>query len=281
MSSRGLPPLERAQFIALDTETTGLHPAAGRLVEVAALRFDRTGRILAEFAELVNPGQPIPPEATVIHGITDEMVAEADGPDRVLPRLIAFIDIPDAVLVAHNAPFDLAFIAIAMARLGLSPPNVPVLDTRLLARHLLPHASGYALEQVAAYFGISIPDHHRALPDARAVRLVLLELLDYITPDQFPRLGDTLPVLSFADADIAPVEPPPGFEELAKALEEGMDLVIVYSGGSRRDSPRRVTPLALYRHGSRVYLAAVCHVDNVEKSFRLDRIRDIRLAGGD
>lgn len=274
-----LPKLIEAVFVALDTETTGLNPATGKLVEIGAVRFDWTGAVEAEFNELVNPGEPMPPEAKRIHGITDEMVALAPQPEAVLPRLLKFMEGPRVVLVAHNAPFDLAFISMALSRMGQRPPALPVLDTRLMARDLFPALSGYSLEQVAAHFDLKLPNHHRALPDADAVRVVFCHMLDYLEEEEFAQLPSRIRVLTFEDVAMAPAQAPPGFEELARALEEGLDLVIRYEGGTKGTGERSITPLALYRQDEYIYLSALCHEDRKEKSFRLDRVVSLRVAG--
>ncbi len=272
-----LPSLTETVFVALDTETTGLNPATGKLVEVGAVRFDWTATAAGTLSELINPGEPMPPEALQVHGISDAMVAAAPGPEEVLPRLLQFVDGPNVVLVAHNAPFDLAFLSMALARLRLRPPDLPVLDTRLLARRVLPRMPSYALESLAAHYDLALPDHHRALPDADAVRILFCHMLDDLEEEEFVGLAKRMRVLTFDDAAMAPASAPSGFEPLARALEEGRDLVIRYTGGSRGDRERRVTPLALYRQRGGIYLAAVCHLDGAEKTFRLDRIAALRI----
>ncbi len=278
MWTKELPRPEDCIFVAFDTETTSLQPAAGRLVEVAAVRFTAAGEILSEFSSLVNPGEPIPASARLVHGITDEMVADAPAPEAAVLRLLEEFRGEQVVGVAHNAPFDMAFLMMALARSGQRPPEFPVIDTRLMAREMVPGMTSYALEQLAHYFRIAAPQHHRALPDARTAMAVFLELLDYLTADQFQQLPRRMEVFTFADADIAPAEAPEGFEELAVALEQGRDVLVRYGGGSKGPGERRLTPLALYRQGRRIYLAAFCHRDRKEKNFRLDRIISLRLA---
>ena len=278
MWTKHLPRPDQCVFVAFDTETTSLQPAAGRLVEVAAVRFTHTGAVMHEFVTLVDPGEPIPVDARLIHGITDEMVAGAPSPAEAVARLLAEFEGENVIGVAHNAPFDMAFLMMALARSGGRPPEVPVIDTRLLARQVIPGMTSYALDQLASYFRIPNPEHHRALPDARTAMAVFLQLLDYITAEQFQELPRQMDIFTFADADIAPAQAPEGFEELAVALEEGRDVLIRYAGGTKGVGERRLTPLALYRQGSRIYLAAFCHRDRKEKNFRLDRIISLRLA---
>ena len=155
--------------LALDTETTGMSPASGAtLVEVAWVRIEN-GEPVAEsapgarWASLVNPGQPIPPDATRVHRITDEMVAGAPGPCAVAPVLrTACADLP---LVMHNAPFDLPFLQDLMRRTGQKPLDNVVVDTLGLARGLF-EGGGNSLGALAARFALRLETAHRALGDA-------------------------------------------------------------------------------------------------------------------
>ena len=95
---------EQNIFVAFDTETTGLSAADGRIVEIAALKFDLSGNILGEFCELVNPGTKIPPRAMAVHHITDEMVDQCPLIDLVLPRFIEFFLIfPRSIILVKDA----------------------------------------------------------------------------------------------------------------------------------------------------------------------------------
>src|SRR5262245_61987692 len=126
-----LPPRLPDLFVALDTETTGLSPVGDRVLEIAAAAFRADGYVGGEFGCLVDPGIPIPPELTRIHGITDEMVAGRPSVEEVLPEFLRFV--ADSVLVAHNAPYDVAMLMLPLIRMrGRSahrPPNNLVLDT--------------------------------------------------------------------------------------------------------------------------------------------------------
>lgn len=272
-----LPALEAAEFVAIDTETTSLLPAAGRLVEVAAVRFVADGRVLDEFVSLIDPGEPIPASARRIHGITDAMVRGAPKEAHVLRELVRRLDGPNTVAIAHNASFDLSFLTLGFARAGLAPPRLPVVDTCLMARDLVPHAGTYSLQHLSEFFGLAQRGHHRALPDAHTTREVFLRLLEYLPTGAFQGLPGRGHVLAFNEGDVVLAEPPAGFEDLAVAMENQLDVEMCYSGGSKGLAPRRITPLALFRQGPYVYLAAFCHSDQVEKTFRLDKILSFRL----
>jgi DNA polymerase III epsilon subunit family exonuclease len=116
------PRLTDLTFLALDTETTGLFPIMHRLVEIGAVRFRLDGRDLASFQSLINPQTPITQNVQQVHGITDAMVRGKPTFEHVLPRFIEFLGESDTILLAHNALFDLGFLAMALTRLGIACP---------------------------------------------------------------------------------------------------------------------------------------------------------------
>lgn len=160
--------IEEAVFTFIDVETTGLSPRTARVCEVAALSFcgaDRVGGL----AELVNPGGPIPPEVSRIHGITDAMVKDSPAFGGVAPRLLALLE--NSVVVAHNAEFDLAFLSMEFERVGLKFPRLPVVDTLILARKHWKFKSN-RLGNIAAELNISCEGWHRALSDVQMTRKI-------------------------------------------------------------------------------------------------------------
>ncbi len=163
----------RSVFTVLDFETTGLDPREDRICEIGAVRLTPTGAESASLDLLVNPGRPIHPEASRVSGITDEMVRDAPAVESALPDLLAFLG--DSVIVAHNASFDLGFLAAAARRAGLVAPANPVADTRDLAREAFPGLPSYALQRLAGSFGLAPGNAHRACDDARTcARLLVL-----------------------------------------------------------------------------------------------------------
>jgi DNA polymerase III epsilon subunit family exonuclease len=122
------PCLTDITFVALDTETTGLQPIVHRLVDIGAVRFRLDGWELATFQQLIDPEIPIPPEVQQVHGITDAMVRRKPTIEHVLPQFIEFLGESDTILLAHNAPFDLSFLAMALIRLGIAYPPHHVFD---------------------------------------------------------------------------------------------------------------------------------------------------------
>ncbi|TDE88957.1 DEDD exonuclease domain-containing protein [Occultella glacieicola] len=169
-------PLYHATFVVVDLETTGGSPAASEITEIGAVKV-RGGEVLGEFQTLVNPGVGIPPMITVLTGITNAMVIEAPPIAEVLPAFLEFAH--GAVLVAHNARFDVGFLKAAAARMDLSWPRPQVVDTVALARRVVTRdeAPNHKLGTLAALFHAETTPDHRALSDARATVDVLHALL--------------------------------------------------------------------------------------------------------
>jgi DNA polymerase-3 subunit epsilon len=169
-------PLRDVTFVVVDLETTGGSPDSCGITEIGAVKV-RGGEVLGEFQTLVNPGQPVPAFIAVLTGITDAMVATAPKIESALPAFLEFAR--GAVLVAHNAGFDIGFLKAACARAGLAWPGHQVLDTVQLARHVVRNdeAPNRKLSSLATLFRSTTTPNHRALDDARATVDVLHGLL--------------------------------------------------------------------------------------------------------
>ncbi|GAB3205593.1 DEDD exonuclease domain-containing protein [Marinactinospora thermotolerans] len=173
-------PLSATTFVVVDLETTGARSSGAGITEIGAVKV-RGGEVLGEFGTLVNPGVPIPPFITLLTGITQAMVATAPPVDAVLPGFLEFAELDrGAVLVAHNAPFDVGFLKAVCADHGLPWPAPTVVDTVPLARRLIPRGEvgNHKLATLAGFLGVPDRPTHRALDDARATVGVLHGLLE-------------------------------------------------------------------------------------------------------
>lgn len=187
--------LKDLTYVVFDTETTGLEPSKGdEMVQIAGVRIVNGRMLRGEvFNSLVHPGRAIPRVASEVHGITDSMVAEADPPAIVLPRFHRFVG--DAVLVAHNAAFDMKFLTLKQDQAGVAFSN-PVLDTVLLAAAVFGADESLTLDTLAERFGIKIAseERHTAIGDALATGLTLLKLIDLLQASGITTLRQAIEV---------------------------------------------------------------------------------------
>ncbi len=172
-------PLAQVTFVVVDLETTGGSPRDCAITEIGAVKV-RGGQVLGELSTLVNPSQPIPPFIAALTGITDAMVAGSPRIEAVLPAWFEFSR--GAVIVAHNARFDVGFLRAAAERSGVHWQPARVLDTVHLARHVLGRGEvrNHKLATLAPYFHATTTPNHRALDDARATVDVLHGLIERV-----------------------------------------------------------------------------------------------------
>ncbi|WP_299620496.1 3'-5' exonuclease [uncultured Tateyamaria sp.] len=168
-------PLRDLTFVVFDSETTGLDPAKDEVVQIGAVRVVN-GRVIASetFETLVNPGRPIPPASTKVHQIDDAMVAQAPAFKEARAGFHAFAS--GGVIVAHNAPFDMAFLH----RDGLDPAfDHPVLDTVHLSAVVFGGSAEHTLDAICERLLVEIPAElrHTALGDAMATAQALVAML--------------------------------------------------------------------------------------------------------
>ncbi len=174
--------LRETTFVVVDLETTGGR-ASGEghdaITEIGAVKV-RGGTVLGELATLIDPGRSIPPQIVALTGITTAMVCDAPTIDSVLPAFLEFAR--GAVLVAHNAGFDIGFLRAAAERAQIAWPRPPVLCTVRLARRVLTRdeAPSVRLSALARLFGAATTPNHRALEDARATVDVLHGLIERV-----------------------------------------------------------------------------------------------------
>ena len=179
-------------YVVFDIETTGFSPTANKIIEIGAVRVEQ-GKIVDRFSTFVNPDEPIPFRIEQLTKINDSMVLPAPRIHEVLPKFLDFCQ--GAALVAHNASFDVSFIAKNAEDLGLEF-NPTVLDTVSLARILLPQLNRYKLDTVAKALNISLENHHRAVDDAEATAWIFVAFLkmlkerDMMSLDELNRLSE-------------------------------------------------------------------------------------------
>ena len=181
----GVSPLD-GTYVVFDLETTGFSPIQDKIIEIGAVKVER-GVITERFSTFVNPKIPIPFKITQLTSITDDMVVDAETIDVVLPKFLDFIG--DAVLVAHNAGFDVSFIEQNCRYQEIEREFIS-LDTVALARVLLPTLSKYKLNVVAKALNISLENHHRAVDDAGATAEIFVRFVEMLKEREIDTLKE-------------------------------------------------------------------------------------------
>jgi len=177
--------------IYYDTETTGVRPDKDRIVEIAAFDpvRDRT------FHSLINPGCPIPPEASAIHNISDEMVQDAPNFAEVAKQFIEFCS-EDIVLIAHNNDaFDKPFLECEYKRNDVSIPNWLYIDSLKFSRKYRPDLPRHSLQHLREYHGIEANNAHRALDDVIILHQVFSLMIDDLSMETIIELMNQKQIL--------------------------------------------------------------------------------------
>jgi DNA polymerase III epsilon subunit family exonuclease len=268
---------DKTILVAFDTETTGLSASQGKIVEIAALKFDFSGRVIDKYSELVNPGEKIPADAMNVHHITDEMVADMPLIAEVLPRFIEFFAGEDNVLIAQNALFDIGFVNHEAINNEIKLPRNIILDQIELTRKAFPDLPTYSLERTCRRFNLVDSQSHRAMSDSVLVMKLFLHCLNQFKDDA-ERFGmlNSFYHYSFGGPMVIKTDEAM-METINGALERGAILEIIYAGGSLKGKPRQIAPALLYNRDGVAYLTAKCLNSNSNKQFRLDRIRECRI----
>lgn len=166
--------LEEAEYVVFDIETTGLSVINNKIIEIAGVKM-KAGREIDRYQSFIDPHERIPYAITQLTNITDDMVKGAPELDRVLQEFTEFVG--DAVLVAHNARFDIGFLQANLKNLQMPELHNPVLDTLEMARLLFPSMKNHRLNTMADKFKVSLDNHHRAIDDSLALGDILFHMI--------------------------------------------------------------------------------------------------------
>lgn len=265
-------PLGRVPLAFVDVETTGLRAASGDRVCEIGVAVYRGDELIAVVDTLVNPCRPISPGATAVNGLRDEDVRHAPTFAEVAGRVAEVLAL--GVPVAHNAPFDLSFLAREFALAGLPPAAPGAVDTLSLARRLLPFGR-HGLSHLAAALSLPSPGQaHRALADALTTRHLLKRLACAAFRGEEPSLGHLLALQGGPSAWPTVSEPalPPLPPRLAELIRPGQRLRLTYIGAGGERTVREVEAGEVFASGDLLYLSAFCHLRGEQRIFRLDRV---------
>lgn len=260
-------------FTVLDVETTGLSASSGhRICEIALLQY-RGGKALNTFESLVNPQRSISSGASAVNGLTDWHLASQPVFGQIADRVRDLVE--ESVLVAHNAPFDLSFLAAEWRRLRWPPRLGFAIDTLALARRLYSFRRN-GLGDVAAALRVRSDAVHRAMGDvwttARVFERMMIDLqrLEVVT---LANLLDAQGGNVLWPEHDRPRLPP----DLETAIAEGRRVWLRYRSQAGQVSERWVEPLDVTGNDVATYLVAYCFNKGEQRTFRLDRILDMHL----
>jgi DNA polymerase-3 subunit epsilon len=181
------------KFIAFDLETTGTVAGVDQIVELGAVLFEN-GSPEAIFSTLVDPKRPIPPGASAVNGISNDMVLGKPTIDTLLESFAEFCG--EHILVAHNSPFDTQFLTSDIKKFESSAPKGIILDTLPISRKVFPGLPNYKLGTLVQHLKIPTTDFHRAEEDATYCGKLFLHLVQRISINGQPPAIENLIALT-------------------------------------------------------------------------------------
>jgi DNA polymerase III epsilon subunit family exonuclease len=266
--------LKNITFAFFDVETTGLNSCYGdKVCEVAILK-SRNGRKISSFHSLVDPGCRGSPGAYAVNGITQKMLKGKPKFSQIAADILKLLK--GAVMVCHNAPFDMGFLEVELDKVGISLPGCPVVDTLTLARRRFKFYSN-SLGNVAESLGIKTVQEHRAMSDCILTQKVFQRFIENFEWRGITTLDELLSVQEGPSRKRWDEEftLPPHLDE---AVKNKKPLHLRYVSAEGKVSKRVVDPIQIERSGNCVYLVGYCRLRKAERMFRLDRIIELQPA---
>ncbi|MBB4004526.1 DUF294 nucleotidyltransferase-like domain-containing protein [Aurantimonas endophytica] len=188
-TTTGATPLIALAAAAVDTETTGPDAGRARIIQIGAVGIERGKVVPGDRLDLlVDPGEPIPPASTRIHGISDSDVRSAASFAAEWPTLQRFVG--SRILVGHTIGFDLAVLERECRRAGLAWEKPRSLCVRLLATVAHPQLADHSLDMIADWLGVRVEGRHTGLGDAIAAGEIFVALLPELRKQGIRTLGE-------------------------------------------------------------------------------------------
>lgn len=263
--------IANARFAFLDIETTGLSPWFGDRICQIAIVLTEGKRIKSTLDLLVNPERTLSPSAVHINRLDESKLSAAPKFEEVIDQIEAALK--DAVVVCHNAKFDIQFLDNEFRKLGRTVEIPNLIDTLLLARHFYELPS-YSLQHLAVDFNVSTNvQSSRALADAITAKNLFFAMMESLKPMDKP-LDDFIGIYN------SPAWPEEGVylpTELSEAINSGKRLFIKYMDKDGETSERWISPKDVIGLSDYIYLQAYCHTRQAERTFRLDRIIEVAV----
>ena len=263
--------LSNARFAFLDIETTGLSPWFGDRICQIAVVLTEGKRIKSTVDLLINPERTLSPAAAHINGLDESKLASAPRFEEITEQLESLLE--DAVIVCHNAQFDIQFLDNEYRKLGRSVEYPNLIDTLVLAREYFDFPS-YGLHQLVNDFHVSNNQQtSRAQADALTAKNVFFTMMDALKANGKP-LDDYIGIYN------SPAWPAEGIylpTELSEAINSGKRLFIKYMDKDGETSQRWISPTEVVGLADYIYLQAYCHTREAERTFRLDRIIEVAV----
>ncbi|MBE0671702.1 MAG: WYL domain-containing protein [Anaerolineales bacterium] len=263
--------IANARFAFLDIETTGLSPWFGDRICQIAVVFTEGKRIKSTLDLLINPERELSPSAVHANGLDESKLSVAPKFAEIADQLEE--PLKDAVIVCHNAKFDIQFLDNEFRKLGRTVEIPNLIDTLLLAREFYELPS-YSLQHLAQDFHVSttVPGS-RALADAITAKNLFFAMMDSLKPME-KSLDDFIGIYN------SPAWPEEGVylpTELSEAIHSGKRLFIKYMDKDGETSERWISPKDVIGLSDYIYLQAYCHTREAERTFRLDRIVNLEV----
>ncbi|MBK8782684.1 MAG: WYL domain-containing protein [Anaerolineales bacterium] len=263
--------IANARFAFLDIETTGLSPWFGDRICQIAIVLTEGKRIKSTLDLLINPERTLSPSAVHINNLDESKLSAAPKFEEVIDQIEAALK--DAVVVCHNAKFDIQFLDNEFRKLGRTVEIPNLIDTLLLARDFYELPS-YSLEHLAADFHVSANmQDSRALRDAITAKNLFFAMMDSLKQMDKP-LDDFIGIYN------SPAWPEEGVylpTELSEAINSGKRLFIKYVDKDGETSERWISPKDVIGLSDYIYLQAYCHTREADRTFRLDRILGVEV----
>ncbi len=251
-------------LVAFDTETSGAYAIESEVIELGAVKW-LNGQIVDRFQTLLKPKKLLTEDNMRIHGISNEMLVAAPQMKDKIQDFSTFVD--GSILLAHHAPFDLGFLAIAFESHNLLFPNTLNICTSLLSRALLT-TTNHKLQTLIKELNLIGGEAHRAYDDAYACMQVFFKCVERLQPDESLKR-----ILEVQSKDLnwnSYAVKTAGDQKLAalfQACSLEKETRITYKG-----QQRMITPLGIVRNPDGDYIHAFCHIDQQRKRFYVDKM---------